>query len=75
VRSYLDIVAPDDLKPDELQRRLITFLRRMQRDPFPWEAVEGPCLFRVGMDAELARAGWSREVAALGVAGAELLAK
>jgi hypothetical protein len=75
VRSYLDIIAPDDLKAEELQRRLMAFLRRMQGSPFPWEAVEGPCLFRIGMDAELAKAGWSREVAALAVAGAELLAR
>jgi hypothetical protein len=75
VRSYLDIVAPDDLDPDELQRRLMTFLRRMQGKPFPWEAVEGPCLFRIGMDAEVAKIGWSREVAVLALAGAELLAK
>lgn len=75
VRSYLDIVAPDDLDSDELRQRLVTFLKRMQGSPFPWEAVEGPCLFRVGMDAELAKAGWSREVAALAVAGAELLVK
>jgi hypothetical protein len=75
VRSYLDIVAPDDLNAEELQRRLMTFLRRMQGSPLPWEAVEGPCLFRIGMDAELAKAGWSREVAALAIAGAGLLAK
>ncbi len=29
VRSYLDIVAPDDLDLEELQRRLMTFFRRM----------------------------------------------
>jgi len=50
-------------------------LRHMQGRPFPWEAVEGPCLFRIGMDAGIAKAGWSREVAALALAGAELLAK
>jgi hypothetical protein len=75
VRSYLDIVAPDELPPDELQRRLLTFLKHVEGEPFPWEAVEGPCLFRIGMDAELAKAGWSREVAALALAGAALLAK
>jgi hypothetical protein len=75
VRSYLDIVAPDDLSADELRRRLLAFLKRVQGQPFPWEAVDGPCLFRIGMDAELAKAGWSREVAALALAGAGLLAK
>jgi hypothetical protein len=53
----------------------MTFLKRMQCAPFPWEAVEGPCLFRIGMEAALAKAGWSREVAALAVAGAQLLSQ
>ncbi len=73
VRSYLDIVAPDDVARDELRDRLMTFVRRMQGRPFPWEAVEGPCLFRLGMDEELAMAGWSTELAALALAGTQLL--
>ena len=73
VRSYLDIVAPDDLGASELQRRLIAFLKRMQGQSFPWEAVDGPCFFRIGMDADTARAGWSQEVAALACAGTKLL--
>ena len=75
VRSYVDIVGPDDLNSEELQRRFMTFLKRVQGQPLPWEAVEGPYRFRISMDADLAKSGWSREVAALMLAGAELLGK
>jgi hypothetical protein len=73
IRSYLDIVAPDEISGEELKRRLLTFLKRVERQPFPWDAVEGACRFRIEMDAQLASAGWSKEVAALAGAAVELM--
>ncbi len=72
VQSYIDIVAPDETKDYEIVRRLLVVLRRLERQPLPWEAVEAPCLFRLWMEPELAKT-WLREVSALATAALALL--
>lgn len=61
VRSYLDIVAPDDVWWSELRSKFITFVGSMQHSQFPWRGVVDQCLFRVGMDQQLART-WQHEL-------------
>ena len=73
VRSNLDVVAPDDIEFAEVRRHLMAFFDRAQFEPFPWEGVEGPCLFRLHMVPQLARAGWAREAKALAAAGTDLV--
>jgi hypothetical protein len=64
VRSFLDIVAPDELWWSELRPRFIAFVGAMRLTPFPWHGVVNGCLFRLGMARELART-WQQEVAHL----------
>ena len=64
VRSFLDVVAPDDASWSEIRPAFIAFVSAAQRQPMPWVGVFGRCLFRVGMDASVA-AQWSHEIAAL----------
>lgn len=54
VRSYLDVVAPDETPWAEVRQSFIRFLAEAQREPFPWTGVDGRCLFRIGLDAGLA---------------------
>jgi len=75
VRSYLDIVAPDDLDRVELKTRLLAFLKSARDQPLPYQSVADPCRFRLGMDVEIAEAGWRHEIAALATAASELLGK
>jgi len=64
VRSYLDIVAPDGLWWSELRPRFMRFVSSMRDSSFPWSRVVDGCLFRVGMQQQLAQA-WQRELAHL----------
>lgn len=64
VRSYQDIVAPDDTTWFEIYQALVTFIPRVQRSPLPWIENVGRCYFRVGMELGLAQ-DWQRELAAL----------
>ena len=75
VCSYLDIVAPDHLDRVELKTLLLAFLKSAQGQPLPYQSVSDPCRFRLGMDAEIAEAGWKHEIAALATAASELLAR
>lgn len=61
VRSYLDIVGPDDVVWPAIKLLLLQFVATMWLTPFPWRRVVGPCLFRVGMELPLARS-WQKEV-------------
>ncbi|MBI3204057.1 MAG: hypothetical protein HYZ29_21145 [Myxococcales bacterium] len=64
VRSYLDIVAPDETRWAEVRSALMEFVGMCQRSPFPWTEQSGKCSFRLGM--ELGIAGqWQRELAVL----------
>jgi hypothetical protein len=64
VRSYLDIVAPDDVRWDEVRIGLMDFVGTHQRTPLPWEGQSEKCYFRLGMELGLARQ-WHRELAVL----------
>lgn len=64
IRSYLDIVAPDEVTEGEIRRALGTFLERSRAQPLPWVGVIGRCFLRVGMERELTRT-WRDEIASL----------
>jgi hypothetical protein len=64
VRSYLDIIAPDDVTWQEIYQAFFTFVSSVQRHPFPWADSVGRCYFRVGMEVGLVN-GWQREIANL----------
>jgi hypothetical protein len=64
VRSYLDIIAPDDIPWREISEAFFTFVSNVQRLPLPWIDSVGHCYFRVGMESGLA-ASWQREMAKL----------
>jgi hypothetical protein len=64
VRSYLDIVAPDEAHWSEIRPAFITFVSEAQRDPLPWVGVSGRVFLRLGMERTLARQ-WQRELADL----------
>src|SRR5689334_13837069 len=55
VRSYVDLVAPDGTSSATLTAAFSKFLARSTTGPLPWVESSGPYLFRVGMDAGLAR--------------------
>ena len=64
VRSYLDVVAPDETAWSEIRTGFITFVSEAQRRPFPWLGVSGRCFLRVGLEQSLANQ-WHREIAEL----------
>ncbi|HMG56810.1 MAG TPA: hypothetical protein VK601_25090 [Kofleriaceae bacterium] len=64
VRSYLDVVAPDEVLWPEIRPAFFAFVGQAQRQPLPWQGVFGRCYFRAGMDMGLA-ATWRHEVARL----------
>lgn len=64
VRSYLDIVTPDEATWTEIRQAFSTFVSGNQRRPFPWEAVVGRTLFRIGMESSLVNR-WHFEIADL----------
>lgn len=64
VRSYLDIVAPDEAPWNEVRIGFMAFVGSAQRGPLPWAGVSGRCYFRLGMVFALARE-WQKELAVL----------
>ncbi len=64
VRSFLDVIAPDDASWSEIRPAFITFVSAAQRTPLPWAGVFGRCLFRINMDRATA-SRWSHEIADL----------
>ena len=56
VRSYFEVVAPDDIDLQEVRKHFLAFADRAQFEPLPWEGVEGPCMFRLHMIPTLLRA-------------------
>jgi hypothetical protein len=53
VRSYLDVVAPDDANWTEIRQSFIQFVSQVQRERLPWTGVVGRCLFRFGLERSL----------------------
>jgi hypothetical protein len=64
VRSYLDIITPDESSWTEIRQAFMTFVSANQRQPFPWQAVVGRTSFRIGIDHGLV-GQWHREIADL----------
>jgi hypothetical protein len=64
VRSYLDIVAPDDVRWEEVHAALMEFVGRCQSGPLPWAGESRTAYFRVGM-ARAVTNRWQRELAIL----------
>jgi len=64
VRSYLDIVVPDESRWEEVRVALMEFLGQSQSRALPWQGQSGRCLFRFGMEPALARQ-WQKEHAIL----------
>lgn len=59
VRSHLDIVAPDDVRWDEVHSSLMEFIASCQRTALPWAGESGSGYFRLGMERTLS-ARWQR---------------
>jgi hypothetical protein len=64
VRSYLDVVAPDETTWTEIRQGFVSFVGESQRLPLPWQAIRGRCLFRLGMESGLTQR-WQLEIADL----------
>lgn len=64
VRSYLDIVAPDETRWEEVRVGLMDFVGTCQRSQLPWASQSGKCFFRLGMELGLA-SQWQKELAVL----------
>lgn len=64
VRSYLDIIAPDEVSWQEIRPAFMVFMGQVPRQPLPWAGLVGRCLFRMGMDHGVALT-WPQEAAAL----------
>lgn len=64
VRSYLDIVAPDEATWNEVRAELMTFLGQAQSGSLPWSGSSGRCGFALGVEPSLSRQ-WLTEFAVL----------
>jgi hypothetical protein len=64
VRSYMDIVAPDEARWEEVRIGLMDVVRSVQLTALPWVGHSGRCYFRIGMEIGLA-CQWQRELATL----------
>jgi hypothetical protein len=64
VRSYLDIVAVDEIRWEDVRVGLMDFTGRNQPSPLPWDGQGGRCYFRLGMELALAQ-HWHKELAVL----------
>jgi hypothetical protein len=53
VRSYLDIVAPDETPWSEIHQAFVVFVSRSQRQPLPWVGAVGRFHFRIGVELSL----------------------
>lgn len=61
VRSYLDVIAPDETPTQEIRNAVIPFIAQSRGQPLPWVATVGPCTFRFGVELGL-HANWSEEL-------------
>jgi len=60
VRSYLDIVAPDETPTTEILAAVRRFVMAVRTDSLPWAATVGRCTFRFGLDLGLEQQ-WATE--------------
>ncbi len=64
VRSYLDVVAPDETNWTEIRQSFVAFVSESQRTALPWVVVRGRSFFRIGMQLGLVQ-HWQSEMADL----------
>lgn len=64
VRSYLDLVAPDETPSVQLARWTRDLMRNADLHPLPWGIVIGDGLVRFGLDEALLP-NWNAELGAL----------
>lgn len=64
IRSYLDIVSPDETPWPDIWNRLNLFIHMHQRSAMPWSGPIENCYFRIGMELSLAKQ-WRHELAVL----------
>ena len=50
VRSYLDIITPDQTPTSEILATVDEFVRGVREQPLPWVQTIGRCTFRFGLD-------------------------
>lgn len=60
VRSYLDVIAPDETPTQEIRNAVVLFVDRSRGRTLPWTETIGRCTFRFGVEQEL-HASWSEE--------------
>jgi hypothetical protein len=64
VRSYLDIIAPDETPTTEVLAAVQGFLASVRERRLPWAATVGRCTFRFGLERGL-ETTWAVELRAL----------
>jgi len=64
VRSYLDIIAPDETPTTEILAAVPRFLESVRATPLPWSGRIGRCTFRFGIELGLL-SQWPAEFRAL----------
>lgn len=60
VRSYIDIVAPDETPTSEILAAVPTFVTSMRQRTLPWADTVGRCTFRFAVEPGLA-SHWAAE--------------
>jgi hypothetical protein len=64
VRSYLDVVTPDEVRWEEVHAALMEFVAHSQPTPLPWGGQSRTGYFRLGMERTLSPR-WQKELAIL----------
>jgi hypothetical protein len=64
VRSYLDVVAPDETPTQEIRNAAVQFIDRSRDHPLPWVGSVGRCIFRFGVAQQL-HSSWPEELRTL----------
>jgi hypothetical protein len=60
VRSYLDVIAPDETPTQEIRNAVVPFVDRSRGRALPWAETIGRCTFRFGVEQGL-HASWPEE--------------
>jgi hypothetical protein len=60
VRSYLDVIVPDEIPTQEIRNAVVPFIDRSRGRPLPWARTIGRCTFRFGVEQGL-HSSWPEE--------------
>lgn len=60
VRSYLDVIAPDETPTQEIRNAVVQFINRSRGRALPWAETIGRCTFRFGVERGL-HESWTAE--------------